>query len=108
MAFLNENQIGNMVKIALQEVADFTGDIKDYEFKFFREFHKKVFVTKLISLINTSPYYDRSGNTDNDRYYDITLTTNIIDSWNTIADCIDYIYDNHTVKKRNPNKIQLK
>lgn len=108
MAFLNKQQIEEIVEKALKQVADFTGDIKNYEFKHFHEFHKKVFATKLNELINASPYYDRSGNTDFDRYYDISLSMNTIDSWQTMLDCINFIHDNHTVKKRDPNRIQLK
>lgn len=107
MAFLKKNQIEEIVKTALKEVADFTGDIKNYEFKHFHEFHKKMFVTKLKELINKGPYYDRAGNTEDARYYDVPLSMGIVNSWKTMLDCIEFIYDNQTVKKRNPNKIQL-
>lgn len=107
MAFLNEPQIEKIVKKALKEVADFTGDIKNYEFKHFHEFHKKIFIAKLKGYINEGPYYDRAGNSDYERYYDIGLSMGLINSWKTIKDCIGYIVDHHTVKKRNPNKIQF-
>ncbi len=107
MAFLKKNQIEEFVKTALREVADFTGDIKNYEFKHFNEFHKKVFASKLKGLINKSPYYDRSGNTDYERYYDVPLSTSIIDTWKTMSDCINYINDKQTVFKRNPNNIKF-
>ena len=107
MAFLKRNQIEEIVKIALKEVADFNGDIKNYEFKHFHEFHKKVFITKLKEGIYKRPYFDRAGNEEYERYYDIALSMGLINTWPTILDCIDYIFDNHTVKKRNPNKIQL-
>jgi len=62
MAFLEKNQIKEMVKSALKDVADFSGEIDSFEFKHFHEFHKKVFLTKLKESINKSPYYDRNGN----------------------------------------------
>ena len=107
MAFLTRNQIKEIVKKALKEVADFTGDIENYDFKHFHEFHKKVFITKLKSFVNEGPYYKRSGETTKDRYYDVPLSIGIFNTWNTITDCINFIYDNHTIKKRNPNKIKL-
>lgn len=107
MAFLKKDQIEEIVKIALKEVADFNGDIKNYEFKHFHEFHKKMFITKLKELINKGPYYDRTGNAEYERYYDVPLSMGIVNTWSTLLDCIDYINDNHIVKKRNPNKIQL-
>jgi len=107
MAFLKKDQIEEIVKIALKEVADFNGDIKNYEFKHFHEFHKKVFLSKLKGLINKSLYYRRDGNTDNDRYYDVPLSMSLINSWKMMIDCIDYIYDNQAVYKRSPNNIQL-
>jgi len=107
MAFLSRNQIKEYVGKALKEVADFTGDIEPYEFKHFHEFHKNVFITKLKEFINASPYYDRAGNADFSRYYDVPLSMGIVSTWNTMADCIDYVNDNQTVRKRDPNKLQL-
>lgn len=107
MAFLSKVQIEEIVKIALKEVADFTGDIKAYEFRHFHEYHKIAFITKLKGLINEGPYYDRTGNSEYERYYDVPLSMGIVNSWNTILDCLDFIYNNQTVKKKNPNKIQL-
>ncbi len=107
MAFLEKVQIKDMVKEALKEVADFSGEIDSFEFRHFHEYHKKVFLTKLKELINKSPYYDRNGNIEYERYYDVPLSISVITSWNLISDCINYIFENQLVKKRNPNKIQF-
>jgi hypothetical protein len=107
MAFLKKEQIEEIIKKALQEVADFKGDIKNYEFKHFHEFHKRVFATNLKKLINESPYYTRSGSLEYDRYYDVPLSMSVVNSWQTMFDCINYIDDNLRVKKRNSNKIQF-
>lgn len=105
MAFLKRAQIEEIVEKALKEVADFNGDIKNYEFKHFHEFHKKVFANKLKAFINDSPHYDRSGNTDFERYYDVPLSMVVINSWNTLPDCIEYIDENHFVMKRKPKLV---
>ncbi|NVN95847.1 MAG: hypothetical protein HXX18_11245 [Bacteroidetes bacterium] len=107
MAFLNKNQIKETVNTALKNVADFTGEIDNYEFKNFHEFHKNVFINKLKELINSGPYYDRAGNIEYERYYDVPLSIQIFNTWVTINDCIQFIYNNQIVKMRNPNKIQL-
>jgi len=107
MAFLEKKQIKEMVKAALKEVADFSGEIDSFEFKHFQEYHKRVFLTKLNELINKSPYYDRNGNVEYERYYDVPFSISVMSSWSLIIDCVDYVYENQTVKKRNPNKIQF-
>lgn len=100
MAFLNKNQIKKIVENALLSIADFTGDIEGYEFKYLNELHKKVFVTNLKKLINNEPYLDGAGNTDMTRYYDVPLSMSLVNSWKTLPDCINYIDDNQSVKKR--------
>lgn len=82
MAFLNRNQIRELVKKSLTEVADFSGEFENFEFSHFHEFHKKVFITKLKDGINKLPYYDRHGNIEYDRYYDVPLSMSTINGWN--------------------------
>jgi hypothetical protein len=106
MAFLTKNQIENIVESALNEVADFTGDIKIFEFKHFDDLHKINFLTKLNEFMNEESYYDREGNTDDERCYDIALSISLLNSWSTILDCINFVYSNHSVKKRNLNKLK--
>lgn len=107
MAFLSRNQIKDIVTNALSVVADFNGDIDNYEFKNFHESHKNVFINKVKELINSYPYYDRAGNSDFERYYDVPLSVESFNSWLIISDCIQFIFDNQVVKKRDPNKVQF-
>ena len=107
MAFLNRNQVKLIVTKALHKIADFSGEIEHHEFRYFHQFHKEQFLTNLKIFLNESPYYDRSGNTDFDRFYDVPLSMSILNRWTTIADCIDFIHDYHVVKKRNPNRLSL-
>jgi len=106
MALLTKDQIENIVKSALDEVADFTGDIKKFEFKHFEELHKKSFLMKLNEFMNKESYYDREGIVDPERCYDIALSISLLNSWTTILDCINFVYSNHSVKKRNLNKLK--
>lgn len=94
MAFLNKDQIEEIVKGALKAVADFDGSINAYEFTHFHDQHKKVFLEKLKIKINEYPYVD--GN----KYYDVALSLNVMSKWDTIQDCINYIDDNHKTKNK--------
>jgi hypothetical protein len=100
MAFLSKNQIKDIIQSALKEVADFTGDIENYNFNHFKEYHKKLFVTKIKELIMKSPYYDRNGNSSTDRYYDVPFSNSTVNSWRTLDDCINYTFNNQMVRQR--------
>lgn len=101
MALLKKEQIKEIVEAALKAVADFNGDINNYEFTHFHDTHKQAFLNKLKEKINGLPYYKRDGTIDTTMYYDVPLSLNILNSWNTMQDCISYINDNHTGKNNN-------
>lgn len=107
MAFLSRDQIKGFVTSALHEVADFNGDVENYTFEHFHDYHKQVFANTLKKLIMQSPYYDRNGNSSMDRYYDVPLSMTLINSWATIKESIDYVLSNQAVRPRDPRKVQL-
>ncbi|WP_243350082.1 hypothetical protein [Parabacteroides sp. FAFU027] len=107
MAFLETDQIKEIAKCALKEVADFSGDIDSFEFKQFQEYHKTVFLTKLKELINKLPYYGVDSKVNPEKYYDVPLSKDTLNTWASVKDCINYVYENQTVKKRDPNKVQF-
>lgn len=106
MAFLTRDQVKSLTSKALKTVADFNGDIDNYSFQPFHEFHKMVFFANLKKLLCESPYFDREGNTSDDRFYDVPLNNTIINKWKTISECIDYIEQNQAIRPR-PAKLQL-
>ncbi|MEQ9168394.1 MAG: hypothetical protein RLO12_19205 [Fulvivirga sp.] len=107
MAFLTRDQIKNFASNALHEVADFNGDIDNYTFNNFHEFHRKVYVNELKRQIMSSPYFDREGNESMDRYYDVPLSMGVANGWTQIKESIDYVVANQAVRARNPNKVTL-
>lgn len=107
MAFLTRDQIKNFAATALHEVADFNGDIDNYSFANFHEFHRKLYVNELKRQIMNSPYYDRNGNQSMDRYYDVPLSMAAANGWTQIKESIDYVLANQAVRARNPHKVIL-
>lgn len=107
MAFLTREQVKEIATEALHEVADFNGDIENYSFEHFHDYHKNVFAISLKKLLMESPYYFRDGGTSMERYYDIPLSTGIINSWSSLTDCINYVTANQAVRMRDAQKVQL-
>lgn len=93
MARLTQAQVTEFAKKALSHVADFSasGDIKKYAFDAFNAFHKEVFASHLKNLILAEPYHADAGGTLDTRYHDISLNPEIVNSWATIGDCIEYV-----------------
>lgn len=96
MAYLNREQVKDIMTEALKSVADFSGDIENYSFSNFQDTQKQVFLTNLKSTINNSPYYNRDGSTSDHKYYDVPLSLSLLNSWQNMSDCIDYVLNNQT------------
>jgi len=107
MAFLSRDQIKGFAKESLHEVADFDGDVDNYSFQNFHEFHRKIYVNELKRQIINSPYFDRNGGSSMDRYYDVPISMAVANGWVSVKESIDYILSNQSVRARNPNKITL-
>ena len=107
MNFIDRNTAKETVKRALKEVADFTGDIENFSFTYFHEFHKKVFINSLKVLVNQIPCSDHMGNISNDEYFDIDLSISLLNGWSTIGNTIDYIANNHYRETGPTKKLQL-
>ncbi|MFT4683972.1 MAG: hypothetical protein ACI863_000571 [Flavobacteriales bacterium] len=97
---LTREQIKSIVKSALQEVADFSGEIDDFTFIHFQEFSKQVFANKLVELVKAAPYHDESGGVIPSLRYDIILSMSTVNSWVTINDCINYVVNDQGVTER--------
>lgn len=88
-----------VVKPALESVADFNGDIEDYEFVNFQPAHQSTFLAKIKEEIQAIPVTD--GNNTYDQYmYDVILNPDIFSSWTTVKDCIDYVFNNYSTGPR--------
>lgn len=99
MALAREIVKDQVVKPALEAVADFNGDVEDFEFENFQPTHQSVFLNKLKSSIQAIPVTD--GDTTYDQYmYDVILNPTIFSSWTTIKDCIDYVFNNYSTGPR--------
>jgi len=98
---LDRERIIDIVTEALKEVADFQddADIEGFSFQHFHDFHKKVFATTLKKEVL---------NVKNDEFhYDIVLNENIIENWDTLGDCVDYIREENILYHSDTTNIQL-
>lgn len=96
-----------IVKQALSEVADFSGDFENFTFEQFHPFHKKVFLNSLKNRTNKTVCFDHTGGITHEEYFDLELSLNILSSWRTMKDCIDYIADYHYRRASKTGKIQF-
>ncbi len=74
-----------VVKISLRSVADFkdSADITIFTFKNFLDYHKSTFIHSLkVNVLNIK---------GDDYYFDVPLTPEDINNWETVNDCIDYL-----------------
>lgn len=107
MNFIDRNTAKLTVKKSLQEVTDFSGDIENFTFTHFHDFHKKIFINSLKVFVNQIPCSDHTGNISNNEYFDVDLSISLLNSWNKIGDAIDYIANSHYRESGTTKKIQL-
>lgn len=90
-----------LVKKALKEVADFpdNANIGSFSFQHFNDFHKSLFANALKKEVMNVK--------DSSSHYDIVLNPNIINSWSTLQNCIDYLVTQRQMRFRNTSKVQL-
>jgi len=99
MAFLTRNQIKEIVKKSLENVADFDGDIEEFPSNDFTSMHqlsKQKFLEALKTNINEHQYYNPTGQAAEGKHYDVALSIHEFSQWNNITDCINYIKEYHT------------
>jgi hypothetical protein len=106
MAFLDRTSVKKIVSRALHKVADFNGDVDTYSFGPFQEYHKVVFLNELRKEIIEHPYLRQDGTTSTDRYYDVPLSLQVMGSWQSVKDCLEYTLNNQAVRQR-PAKLNL-
>ncbi|UCG61255.1 MAG: hypothetical protein JSV52_13180 [Candidatus Zixiibacteriota bacterium] len=88
-----------IVKQALKKVADFKGDnIEDFTFSRFQDFHKKLFLSALKKGV-------RSVRRDGKGFYDICLDDDSIEQWETVGDCIQWVYRNRQLYRTSSKKL---
>jgi len=93
MSTLTKEQTTKIVEKALLEVADFNGEIQDFSFTHFHDLSKQVFANKLVELIKEAPYHDDDGNVIPVLRYDLVLSMSTVNSWQTLEDCINYVFN---------------
>jgi hypothetical protein len=98
MAFLNRDQVKNVVLASLRVVADLPpGDVEQASFAGFNDFQEHIFLSALKSKLNALPYYKNNGQETYAAYYDVDLMPDSIDNWPTVKDCIDWVVENQKV-----------
>ena len=95
MEYIDRPAAKEIVRRALNEVADFSADFEDFTFAQFHPFHKKVFLNALKDRVNKTPCSDHTGNITEEEFFDIDLSVNLLNNWGTLRDCVDYITDFH-------------
>lgn len=90
-----------IVKNALRKVADFrdNADFEQFTFQHFHDYHKEVFLTHL--KLGTNAIKDANS------YYDIVLNANLINQWNTLKDCVDYLFEENILRVSNTTPVQF-
>ena len=97
MAYLDRNQIKEVVKDSLSVVADLPDDVESSTFENFNSNQKHAFLTALKSKLNALPYNMNDGTSNHSAYYDVDLTPDSTDDWPTVRVCIDWIANNQRV-----------
>lgn len=107
MERINSLRAREIVKQALTEVADFSGDFEEFTFKQFKPFHTKVFLNSIKDQVIKTPCSDQFGNIVQDEYFDLDLSLTLYKKWNKIKDCMDYVTSSHFRVSGNTNRIIL-
>ncbi len=95
MALLNRDQVKQIVIATLTVIADIPkGNIDNTSLDMLNDEQKQTFLSTLKTKINAAPYHLRNGNISDAAYYDVPLTIDTINSWNTVGNCIDWITAN--------------
>ena len=93
---LSRQEVKNIFTTALTRVANFNSsdpELEENTFENFHDFHKIVFLNELKRILNNTFKLYKGK-----QYcYNITLNENIINSWKSFADCIDYIADSQRI-----------
>ena len=87
---------------ALNRVANFNiqdPDLEQNTFNNFLDFHKIVLLNAIKGLFLSTTFIKSGKN----YCYDITLNENMFSGWNTFKDCIDYLFENQLIMKRESN-----
>lgn len=87
---------------ALNRVANFNIQdpaLEQNNFINFMGFHKIVLLNEIKSLFLNTTFIKNGKN----YCYDITLNENMFSEWDTFKDCIDYLFENQLIMKREAN-----
>ena len=107
MERIDPGKAREIVKNALSEVADFTGDFENYSFKQFKPFHTKVFLNSIREQVIKTPCSDDAGNVVTEEYFDIDLSQTLWKKWDVIRECVDYVAASHYRVSGNTVRLQL-
>lgn len=102
MAFLNTDQVTQIVADSLKVIADLpAGNISSATLSMLNDDQKQIFASTLKTNINAAPFRQRDSSSSDEAFYDISLTMDIVNSWNTVGDCINWIVANQAVVSKN-------
>lgn len=94
MADLTRNQVKDIVLEALRSVAGLPADPEASTFDQMQDAHKQTFLNNLKAGINGAPYHTAAGTVSTDAYYDVDLTMDSFDNWQTAGACIGWVTAN--------------
>jgi hypothetical protein len=107
MESIDRDKAKEIVRKALNEVGDFSGDFEDFTFNRFHPFHKNVFLNSLKNNINLTECTDENGEITEKEFFDIDLSVRLFHEWDNLRDCIDYITGQHFRVNGESGKIEL-
>lgn len=89
-----------LVTKALEQVADFTGDIEPYPTANFHDALIHAFLTALSGFIINEPVIDNNGNERPKLRYSVPLSKTLFKQWATIGECVDHVASSSGITKR--------
>ncbi len=99
MAALTRDQVKEIVKKALEKVSGpIVGDIEEIpnqDFKAMNDLLITKFLDYLKKFVKEHDYYNRQREVTEGKHYDVALSKQTFNGWDSVTDCINYIYDNH-------------
>lgn len=92
MPGLERSEVKEVVTRSLLSIADLpAGDIETTPLHMLNSDQKVIFASSLKKNLNAVPYQLLDGTEVPNAHFDISLTINNVNLWNTVGDCIDFI-----------------
>ncbi len=97
MARLSRADVKRVVIASLKAVASPPPNVEAASFVGLTDSQEHIYLTTLRSKLNALPYQMNDGSSNYLAYYDINLTPDSIDDWQTIGDSIDWITESQII-----------